>query len=148
SLSFPLTLVVGQHVLANAGGWRLLLAIGALAGAVVFLLRLSLPESPRWLAANGATAKAELIVAKVEDSAGTPLPQVALPALIETERARIGICAIAPGFATAAAINIAAIGAVYGFVSWLPTFFVAAGRDVATSTAFSAVMTLGAPVGA
>ena len=38
--------------------------------------------------------------------------------------------------------------AVYGFVAWLPTFFVKEGRDVVTSLGFTTLMSFGAPVGA
>ena len=45
---------------------------------------------------------------------------------------------------TAIAVNVA----VYGFVAWLPTFFVHEGRDVVTSLGFTTLMSLGAPFGA
>jgi putative MFS transporter len=42
------------------------------------------------------------------------------------------------------AVNVA----VYGFVAWLPTFFVKEGRDVVTSLGFTMLMSFGAPAGA
>jgi putative MFS transporter len=36
---------------------------------------------------------------------------------------------------------------IYGFVTWLPTFFVQAGRSIASSLGYSLVMSLGAPIG-
>lgn len=37
---------------------------------------------------------------------------------------------------------------LYGFIAWLPTFFVLEGRSVVTSLAFTTAMSLGGPVGA
>jgi putative MFS transporter len=37
---------------------------------------------------------------------------------------------------------------IYGFVTWLPTFFVQQGRSIASSFKYSFLMTMGAPVGA
>jgi putative MFS transporter len=36
---------------------------------------------------------------------------------------------------------------IYGFVTWLPTFFVQQGRSIASSFGYSLVISLGAPVG-
>lgn len=36
---------------------------------------------------------------------------------------------------------------IFGFITWLPTFFVHAGRSIASSLAYSLVMSLGAPLG-
>jgi len=47
-------------------GWRLAFLIGATLGLVVFLMRLWLPESPRWLMTHGRLAEAEAVVAGIE----------------------------------------------------------------------------------
>jgi MFS family permease len=49
-------------------GWRAAFAIGALLSAVIFLMRLWIPESPRWLVTHGRAAEAEAIVAGIERS--------------------------------------------------------------------------------
>ncbi|MGL4288741.1 MAG: MFS transporter, partial [Phreatobacter sp.] len=36
---------------------------------------------------------------------------------------------------------------IYGFISWLPTFFISQGQDVARSFGFSLLMALGGPIG-
>jgi MFS family permease len=48
-------------------GWRAALAIGALLSTVIFVMRLWIPESPRWLVTHGRAAEAEAIVAGIED---------------------------------------------------------------------------------
>jgi MFS family permease len=47
-------------------GWRLCFGIGAALALVIFLMRLWLPESPRWLMTHGYAAEAERVVASIE----------------------------------------------------------------------------------
>jgi MFS family permease len=47
-------------------GWRLAFLTGAMIGAVVFLMRMWIPESPRWLAIHGREAEGEAVVAGIE----------------------------------------------------------------------------------
>jgi MFS transporter, putative metabolite:H+ symporter len=60
-------------------GWRWVVAIGALGALVVWFLRRSIPESPRWLIHQGRLAEAETITADIErlvraDRGGAELP--------------------------------------------------------------------------
>ena len=48
-------------------GWRMAFGIGALLGAGVFVLRLGVPESPRWLMLRGKEDDADSVVKDVED---------------------------------------------------------------------------------
>ncbi|TMJ05622.1 MAG: MFS transporter [Alphaproteobacteria bacterium] len=47
-------------------GWRAAFLIGALLAAIVFFMRLWLPESPRWLMTHGRAREAEAVVAGIE----------------------------------------------------------------------------------
>jgi MFS family permease len=49
-------------------GWRGAFLIGALLAAAILLLRLWIPESPRWLMTHGHVATAEAIVRDIEES--------------------------------------------------------------------------------
>src|SRR5690242_13491365 len=63
-------------------GWRAAFAIGALLSLVVFLMRLWLPESPRWLMTHGRAQKAENIISGIEErvrAAGHAIPDAPLP---------------------------------------------------------------------
>jgi MFS family permease len=50
-------------------GWRLAYLTGACLGLVVFVMRMWIPESPRWLMIHGQPERAEAIVADIERSA-------------------------------------------------------------------------------
>ncbi|ALE96259.1 MULTISPECIES: MFS transporter [Serratia] len=59
--------LAGEAIL-NFGGpdaWRLTLASTAVIGALLFIVRLGTPESPRWLLSKGRHAEAEAIIRRV-----------------------------------------------------------------------------------
>ena len=55
-------------------GWRLAFLVGAALGLVVFVMRLWIPESPRWLMIHGRPEEAHEIVANIERSARNHTP--------------------------------------------------------------------------
>ncbi len=59
-VGFVAAFLIGSAVSPDA--WRWLLASSAVPAFVVLVLRTGLPESPRWLHAQGRTAEAEQIV--------------------------------------------------------------------------------------
>lgn len=48
-------------------GWRLAFFIGALLGLIIFVMRLWIPESPRWLVTHGRAAEAQAILDAVDE---------------------------------------------------------------------------------
>src|ERR1700688_5309954 len=56
-------------VMAPDHGWRLAYLTGAALGLVVFVMRMWIPESPRWLMIHGHPDEAHRIVADIERSA-------------------------------------------------------------------------------
>ncbi len=48
-------------------GWRLAFLFGAALSLVILVMRLWIPESPRWLITHGRAAEAEAVVAGIED---------------------------------------------------------------------------------
>ena len=64
-------------------GWRLAYLGGACLGLIVLVMRIWIPESPRWLMIHGQPERAEAIVADIERSAGrgnqSDLEQTAFP---------------------------------------------------------------------
>ncbi len=53
-------------------GWRLAFFTGAVLGLIVFVMRLWIPESPRWLMIHGRPEEAAAIVTEIERSADLP----------------------------------------------------------------------------
>lgn len=65
-------------------GWRLCFGIGALLGLVIMLMRLWVPESPRWLMIHNQPEEAERIVANIErhyHERGIEIPPMHAPPL-------------------------------------------------------------------
>jgi MFS family permease len=76
-------------VISQAYGWRLAYFTGAILGMIVFIMRLWIPESPRWLMIHGQPERAHDIVKEVEASAhqkAKPADVAALPKMKLTMR--------------------------------------------------------------
>jgi putative MFS transporter len=141
--------VTGYFVLPEIG-WRSLFVAVGIAAMIVWYLRKGVPESPRWLESKGRTEEAERIIAGIEREAGVTVPQPVLApagpaaAVVHPLWTRDMLARFAMGFA----LNIGGNAMVYGFIIWLPSFFVKQGLTITTSLGFTAIMSLGGPVGA
>jgi MFS family permease len=60
--------LLDPHLIGPDLGWRLAYLTGACLGLVVFVMRMWIPESPRWLMIHGRPGQAETIVADIERS--------------------------------------------------------------------------------
>ena len=140
-------------------GWRFMFAIAGVGAAIVWMLRKNMPESPRWLESKGRFAEAERITRHIEeDTLGMPA-QAGRASREDVAMAAARSAPVAPLSAlfqpqmlgrviTGVVINVVNNLITHGFITWMPTFFIAEGLTVTRSLAFTTVMTLGAPVGA
>ena len=133
-------------------GWRYMFAIVGVGAIIVWFLRKSLPESPRWLEAVGRGAEAEEVLSAIEREvyAGKSVPPVAdLP--VEARRSvplRVLFSPeILPRTILGCMIMMVIGFSVYGLVAWLPSFFVKQGQTIVQSLAWSTIMSLGGPAG-
>ncbi|MDY0746334.1 MFS transporter [Paucibacter sp. R3-3] len=148
----PVSALIGL-LLVPSLGWRVMYVIGGLGALGVWYARKSLPESPRWLESVGRNAEAESLIRKIEaevESEHGPLP-APQNTRVQAASRELGSLLTRPLFTRMVVGSIVLIvinTLLYGFVTWLPTFFVKEGMTIAKSFAFSLVMSLGAPIGA
>ena len=77
-------LFLDRAVFAADTGWRLCFLIGAALGLIIIVMRLWIPESPRWLVIHGRPREADAIIAGIEQrfrSRGGALPDENLPVI-------------------------------------------------------------------
>jgi len=139
-------------LLVPAFGWRCMFILGGVGALLVWQARKSLPESPRWLESVGRQQEAEalMLTIEAEASGGAPLPPPAPPPGPAPSRELSTL--FAPPLLSRMVLGciclIVVNTLIYGFITWLPTFFARQGLSIATSFGYSLVMALGAPVGA
>ena len=143
----PIAALVGTFVIP-AFTWRAMFILGGLGALFVWYLRKSPPESPRWLESVGRTEEAEALMQRIEAEAagGKPLPAPAPPAVAAPAR---GLASLwSPPLLSRMVVGCVALIVIntllYGFITWLPTFFVKQGLTIATSFQYSMLMSIGA----
>jgi len=147
----PVTALLGTLIIPRFG-WRSMFMLGGLGALIVWQLRKALPESPRWLESVGRTQEADAILRAIEDEVSLhhgPLKPPADSSLAIPSRSLRMLLGplLLPRMIVGATTLIVVNTLIYGFVTWLPTFFVQAGRSIASSLGYSLVMSLGAPIG-
>jgi MFS transporter, putative metabolite:H+ symporter len=143
--------MVGLWVIPTFG-WRYMFGIVGVLAMIVWILRKSMPESPRWLATHGRPAEAEAILAKIEAEAArkAPLPAVRQVASSEDEGGSVWRLFQPPylGRTLLGSLLHVVVGfSLYGFIGWRPTFLVKGGHSVVSSLGYTTLMALGGPVG-
>jgi MFS transporter, putative metabolite:H+ symporter len=147
----PIASLIGYLVVPTFG-WRVMFVIGGLGGLIVWYLRKSLPESPRWLESVGRGAEADALLNQIEatvaQSGPLPEPRPPAPAVAPVGLAMLFAPPLLSRIILGCICLIVINTLLYGFVTWLPTFFVKQGLSIATSFGYSLLMGLGAPIGA
>jgi putative MFS transporter len=132
----PVSLLVASLVVPEFG-WRAMFVIGGIGALIVWYMRKSLPESPRWLEAVGRTKEAEALMQSIEREAaqGRPLPAPAAPSTVAVsgDLATLFTAPLLSRMIVGAICLITINTLLYGFVTWLPVFFIKQGLTVATS---------------
>jgi len=124
--------------------WRWAFFVGALPALYVFVLRRSLPESPRFLMARGRAAEAEQVVRQVEAGSGCEPGPALTPEPPEAE-ARMRDLFSGPLRRRTVmlwALWYAMAFSYYGMFIWLPTLLVGRGYPEVQSFRFTLYITL------
>ncbi|MFZ0194035.1 MAG: MFS transporter [Pseudolabrys sp.] len=147
---FPVTAILGFLIIPT-WGWRPMFIIAGLGSLVVWYLRKNLPESPRWLEAQGRTAEAEALMQTIEKevaSVAGPLPPpktaASIPQLTAAAMFRPPILQrLLVGSWCLITINTL----IFGFVIFLPQFFLRQGLTIANSLGYTVVLAAASLVG-
>ena len=150
--ALPASSLISYWVIPTLGWRYMFLLVGVLA-LIVCLLRKSMPESPRWLESKGRHAEADLIVRAAEDRAKgrlAPLAEWMPPGATPKASARMQdlfarnvIGRLLIGVMLNVVLNLG----LFGFLSWLPSFFVREGMGIGSSLGFVTLLSLGGPLG-
>jgi putative MFS transporter len=147
----PVSALAGMLIIPSFG-WRAMFVLGGIGALVVWYLRKALPESPRWLESVGRTQEANAILQSIEREvslkhAPLPTPAAVARTIHSRDLGSLFKPLLLPRMIVGATTLIVVNTLIYGFVTWLPTFFVQEGRSIARSFGYSLAMSLGAPIG-
>lgn len=146
---FPVTAILG-YLIIPTWGWRPMFIIAGVGSLIVWYLRKNLPESPRWLEAQGRTAEAEALLQTIEKEAATagklrapvvtaPTPQLTAASIFKPpilQRLLVGSWVL---------ITINTL--IFGFVIFLPQFFLRQGLTITNSLGYTVVLACASLVG-
>ena len=144
----PVTALLG-YLIIPAWGWRPMFVIAGVGSLIVWWLRKNLPESPRWLESKGRTEEAEAIMAAIEKQATTALPPfvAATAPAPAADFAALGRPPLLMRMIVGSWVLITVNTLIFGFVTWLPQFFVQQGLTITRSFEYTLVLVIASPAG-
>jgi putative MFS transporter len=146
---FPVTSLLGYLVIPNFG-WRPMFVIAGIGSLFVWYLRKNLPESPRWLESEGRNEEAESLMQAIEKEAsdGKPLPPVVVPGpMAQVAASDLLKPPLLQRMVVGSWVLITINTLIFGFVIFLPQFFLRQGLTITNSLAYTLVLSAGSLVG-
>jgi putative MFS transporter len=139
---FPVTAILG-YLIIPTWGWRPMFIIAGVGSLIVWYLRKNLPESPRWLESKGRTEEAEALMRTIEAEAATagplPAPSTATPAP-QVEATAMLRPPLLQRMVVGCWVLITINTLIFGFVIFLPQFFLRQGLTIANSLGYTVVL--------
>src|SRR5579871_6344435 len=147
---FPVTSLL-SYLIIPTWGWRPMFVIAGIGSLIVWYLRKNLPESPRWLEAQGREAEAEALLQTIEKEVAAtgvtlPPPAVTAPAA-QLSAADMFRPPILQRVLVGSWVLITINTLIFGFVVFLPQFFLRQGLTITNSLAYTLVLSAGSLVG-
>jgi len=146
---FPATALLSYLIIPNFG-WRPMFIIAGIGSLIVWYLRKNLPESPRWLESQGRSAEAEALMQSIEKESApagglpTPVIPAAVPQLTASAMLKSPILQrMIVGSWVLITINTL----IFGFVIFLPQFFLRQGLTITASLAYTLVLSVASLLG-
>jgi MFS transporter, putative metabolite:H+ symporter len=139
---FPVTAILG-YLIIPTWGWRPMFVIAGIGSLIVWYLRKNLPESPRWLEAQGRYAEAEALMQDIEKevakTAALPPPAVA-PPVPHLSAGAMFRPPILQRLLVGSWVLITINTLIFGFVIFLPQFFLRQGLTITNSLGYTVVL--------
>jgi putative MFS transporter len=146
---FPVTALLG-YLIIPVFGWRPMFIIAGVGSLIVWYLRKNLPESPRWLESQGRIEEAEALMQAIEkeSTGGKPLP----PPVVSAQLAPVAASdmlkpPLLQRMIVGSWVLITINTLIFGFVIFLPQFFLRQGLTIANSLAYTLVLSAASLVG-
>src|ERR1700761_1852305 len=146
---FPATALLGYLIIPSFG-WRPMFVIAGIGSLFVWYPRKNLPESPRWLESQGRFEEAENLMQAIEQesSSGKPLPPVVVPVPVAQVAARDLVKPpLLQRLIVGSWVLITINTLIFGFVIFLPQFFLRQGLTITNSLAYTLVLSVGSLIG-
>ena len=146
---FPVTALLGYLIIPSFG-WRPVFIIAGIGSLIIWYLRKNLPESPRWLESQGRDAEAEALMQAIEQESagGATLPPVVVPAAVAKVAASDLLKPpLLQRLLVGSWVLITINTLIFGFVIFLPQFFLRQGLTITNSLAYTLVLSAASLVG-
>ena len=145
---FPVTALLGNFIIP-AFGWRPMFIIAGIGSLIVWYLRKNFPKSPRWLESQGRAAEAEALMQGIKkEASGGTLPPVVVPAAVpQVPASDMFRPPLLQRLLVGCWVLITINTLIFGFVIFLPQFFLRQGLTIANSLAYTLVLSVASLVG-
>src|SRR5579872_1720969 len=146
---FPATAIL-SYLIIPTWGWRPMFVIAGIGSLIVWYLRKNLPESPRWLESQGRSAEAEALMQTIEkevaQTVALPAPVASAPPT-QLSAAAMFRPPILQRLLVGSWVLITINTLIFGFVIFLPQFFLRQGLTITNSLGYTVVLACASLVG-